>query len=380
MILHLNPENIRTFGTILPESRAETLQLNRHTIPLPAGTTHTYETTAETGLVCEQGLVILSILTDDAHFSDFYLDKPLILQPGICFRLTPFQHDAAVAVTGLCPPRQTSSCPARLELSTRANLQVTELYTFFYHEKEPGFLFPGESHSMTELTYVDQGALHSVADGVDLLLEQGQMVLYGPDQWHMQYADIGVAPRYVTLSFHTSGRDLQGLYNRVLQPSPQSYRLLQILLQEQERADAQTCDILIHTLEILLLSLLRQQSTPQNKLQSPHCVNAENEIIRNAQQYVSLHVGEQLSVPIVAQAVDVSASYLTALFHKHLQLSPGEYIRRIKLQQSKQLIREGKMNFTQIAEALQYSTVHHFSRQFKAKFGITPTEYARSVR
>ena len=30
--------------------------------------------------------------------------------------------------------------------------------------------------------------------------------------------------------------------------------------------------------------------------------------------------------------------------------------------------------------ALQYSTVHHFSRQFKDKFGITPTEYAKSVR
>ena len=38
------------------------------------------------------------------------------------------------------------------------------------------------------------------------------------------------------------------------------------------------------------------------------------------------------------------------------------------------------MNFTEISEALQYSTVHHFSRQFKEKFGITPTEYAKSVR
>ena len=116
------------------------------------------------------------------------------------------------------------------------------------------------------------------------------------------------------------------------------------------------------------------------RLQPPHCVNAENRIIRRAQEYISTHVRQKLSVPSVAAAVDVSASYLTALFHKHLQLSPGEYIRRIKLQESKQLIREGEMNFTEIAEALQYSTVHHFSRQFKEKFSITPTEYARSVR
>ena len=44
------------------------------------------------------------------------------------------------------------------------------------------------------------------------------------------------------------------------------------------------------------------------------------------------------------------------------------------------MIREGKLNFTAIAEELNYSTVHHFSRQFKEKFGITPTEYAKSIR
>ena len=85
-------------------------------------------------------------------------------------------------------------------------------------------------------------------------------------------------------------------------------------------------------------------------------------------------------MPLVAEHVDVSPSYLTALFHKNLQISPGEYIRRIKLQESKQMIRENNLNFTEIAAELQYSTVHHFSRQFKEKFGITPTEYAKSVR
>ena len=109
-------------------------------------------------------------------------------------------------------------------------------------------------------------------------------------------------------------------------------------------------------------------------------LNSENEIICRAQQYISTHIREKLSVPLVARQVDVSPSYLTALFHKNLQISPGEYIRRIKLQESKQMIREGKLNFTAIAEELNYSTVHHFSRQFKEKFGITPTEYAKSIR
>ncbi len=92
----------------------------------------------------------------------------------------------------------------------------------------------------------------------------------------------------------------------------------------------------------------------------------------------------KLSVPMVAREVGVSPSYLTALFHKNLQISPGEYIRRAKLQESKLMIREGKMNFTEIAQVLQYSTVHHFSRQFKEKirhypYGIRPVHSIGSV-
>ena len=127
--------------------------------------------------------------------------------------------------------------------------------------------------------------------------------------------------------------------------------------------------------------LLRETVNPKGgKLQTANAIHSENEIIRRAQQYVSAHIREKLSVPLVARQVDVSPSYLTALFHKNLQISPGEYIRRVKLQESKQMIRENNLNFTEIAAAQQYSTVHHFSRQFKEKFGITPSEYAKSVR
>ena len=145
--------------------------------------------------------------------------------------------------------------------------------------------------------------------------------------------------------------------------------------------DAYSEDMMLCYLQILLLTLLREQDNPsQVKLRTTNAVNSENEIIRRAQQFISGHIREKLTVPVVARHVDVSPSYLTALFRKNLQISPGEYIRRVKLQESKQMIREDNMNFTEIAAVLQYSTVHHFSRQFKDKFGITPTEYAKSVR
>ena len=154
---------------------------------------------------------------------------------------------------------------------------------------------------------------------------------------------------------------------------------VQQILREQELGQPDAEDSIISLLTLLLIALRREKDRSSN-LQLSNSSNNENTIIRSAQQFIAGHVHDKLSVPMVAKGVDVSPSYLTALFHKHLQISPGEYIRRIKLQLSKQMIREGNMNFTEIASALQYSTVHHFSRQFKEKFGLTPTEYARSVR
>ena len=130
----------------------------------------------------------------------------------------------------------------------------------------------------------------------------------------------------------------------------------------------------ITLLQTLLLMLLREEETRQETKRTAQCLNSENQVIRQAQQYIADHVAEKLTVPRVAQSIHVSASYLTALFQRHLQISPGEYIRRIKLQKSKQMIRQGDMNFTEIAKALEYSTIYHFSRQFKQMFGMTPSE------
>ena len=381
--LNLNQVSFQGFGTILPERSHGARAAGKDTrlsLRLEKGDAPVYRTASEVWLICGNGMSVLSVSHDGENFQHFYLDKPVCIRSGVLFSLTPLQNEATAELMAQIPP-ETVGKRSSDSLRVEKQMRVEGLYTFFYQEKEQGFLFPGESHPMPELTYVDQGSLHSVADGQDLLLKQGDIVIYGPGQWHMQYADIGVAPRYVTLTFDIAGFDISPLLNRKFTAPQQAVQLLQQMLREQERMDQFSNEIIISQLTLLLLTLLREAKNPSGgKLQTSNAVHSENEIIRQAQIFISTHIREKLSVPLVARQVDVSPSYLTALFHKNLQISPGEYIRRIKLQESKQMIRENDLNFTEIAAALQYSTVHHFSRQFKEKFGITPTEYAKSVR
>ncbi|MEE1037000.1 MAG: AraC family transcriptional regulator [Oscillospiraceae bacterium] len=383
MIRNLNQVAFQSFGTVPPERAQNTKNMDKDsgiTLELSLENAVVYRAKADTWVKCGTGKSVLSVSQDGEMYQDFYLDKVACIKQGVLFSLSPFKGDAAVLLYSQETPEQVGTRNAD---SHRVDhrLRVDGLYTFFYQEREQGFVFSGESHPMPELTYVDQGELHSVADGQDIVLKQGDIAIFGPNQWHMHYADIGVAPRYVTITFDLEGADLTPLLNKKLVAPQQAVALLQQMLREQERMDAYSNDMIISQLNMLLLILLREEAAPRaGKLQTSNAVHSENEIIRQAQQFVSAHIREKLSVPLVARQVDVSPSYLTALFHKNLQISPGEYIRRIKLQESKQMIRENNLNFTEIAAALQYSTVHHFSRQFKEKFGITPTEYAKSVR
>ena len=383
MIQNLNQIALKNFGTVQPEraQSADPYPKESALMVHPTGSRLLlYRTAESTWLSCSGGTVILSICDGQDRYLHYYLDKTVRLNADVTFGLSTFQEEGSVQMYSTTPPVSLGFGPDR---DTRLNsrIRIERILTFFYQEKEQGFLFPGESHPMPELTYVDQGELHSVVDGQDLLLKQGDLVIYGPNQWHMQYADIGIAPRFVTISFEVDGVDFTPLLERKFSAPQQVASLLQSMLREQEKMDCFSSDIIVSQLTLLLLYLLRESVKPTgSKVKNTNVVQNENEIIRQAQQYVAAHIREKLSVPMVAGQVGVSASYLTVLFHKNLQISPGEYIRRIKLQESKQMIRENNLNFTQIASALQYSTVHHFSRQFKEKFGITPTEYAKSVR
>lgn len=378
MISNLNKSAFSDFGCISPnnaplfseDSQPEIIQLTQGLCP-------SFLTKTTATVVCDQGMAVLSCQKENGSFHHFYLDKPVQLKEDIQFTLSAFQHQASVRLGG--DVEKLENHPQE-DFRIHRQLKLDTLYTFFYQEKEPGFLFPGEAHPVAELTYVDQGSLHSVADGRDFLLRQGELTFYAPGQWHMQYADIGVAPKFLTVSFDPGQYDLSTLYNRKFSLSSPMAELLQQMLHQQDNPDAYSEDMMLCLLTQLLIHLMRSNQGPAAGLKPAHALLGENEIIRRAQQYITANVEQALSVPLVAKNAQVSPSYLTALFQKHLNISPGEYIRRIKLEQSKQLIRSGSMNFTQIAAALQYSTVHHFSRQFKEKFGLTPSEYAKSIR
>ena len=99
-----------------------------------------------------------------------------------------------------------------------------------------------------------------------------------------------------------------------------------------------------------------------------------------ALQIISQRSHRPPSLEDLAAEVHVSVPYLCRLFDTHLGIPPGQYITKIRLEECKDLLRQGELNMGDIAAQMGFSSAQHFSRQFKHYCGLTPTEYTRSLR
>lgn len=54
---------------------------------------------------------------------------------------------------------------------------------------------------------------------------------------------------------------------------------------------------------------------------------------------------------------------------------PTEFIRTIRLRRATELLREGRMNITEISYATGFSSVSYFSRCFHQLYGVSPTQF-----
>ncbi len=97
-------------------------------------------------------------------------------------------------------------------------------------------------------------------------------------------------------------------------------------------------------------------------------------------RYLKAHIHLQLSLEQLSNALSISPSALNKLCQEQCSCSPRAYFIQLKIRLAKQMISQSTMNFTQIAEALGYTSVHYFSKQFKKETGKTPSEFSRSVQ
>ncbi len=86
---------------------------------------------------------------------------------------------------------------------------------------------------------------------------------------------------------------------------------------------------------------------------------------------------EKLNVEMLADGVGISRVHLHRKLKQLTNQSARDFIRNIRMKQATYLLINKKMNVSEVAFALGYSNLSHFSNSFKSYYGVSPTEFSK---
>ncbi len=103
------------------------------------------------------------------------------------------------------------------------------------------------------------------------------------------------------------------------------------------------------------------------------------DVIQRAVAYLQAHYQEsEISLQDVANAVNLSASYLGSMFKSALGVSYVKYLTQLRIEEAKRLLRTTDSSITAIAEQVGYPNVTNFYRHFQRGTRLTPAAFRQS--
>lgn len=87
----------------------------------------------------------------------------------------------------------------------------------------------------------------------------------------------------------------------------------------------------------------------------------------------SLHL--ELSLETIARTVNLSPSYLRALFSDVIGLPLACYVKQLRLETARHLLATEFLTVKQVMAKTGIKDPSHFNRDFKSAYGVTPAQY-----
>ena len=247
----------------------------------------------------------------------------------------------------------------------------------------------GEAHDFPEIIYVYKGENIILVDGERVPLTEGQMTVYPPGAYHI--SELPSTASVYVITFDTSSPALSALYGRAIELSAaqresftgimtSALKLFERIpksaelhgMKKRENASEYELQKLKKSLELFLIGLI---STDEDSKKAP-----QKELFSRIDDFLRTDLRRSVTLDEVADRFHIGKSTLTALFRSECGEGMITHFNRMKIDKAKELIRNGEMNFTEIADAVGFSSIHYFSRLFKSVAGVTPSEYSKKHR
>lgn len=286
-------------------------------------------------------------------------------------------------------------------LALREDLHISEIITIHYFEYTSTYQFSGESHDFWEFLCVDKGEVVVTADDTSHILTRGQVIFHKPNEFHNVKANGRIAPNLVVISFSSNSPCMKKFEKLITRIGEKERSLLANIIYEARQCIKTPLDnpytqkmdrkrnapfaseqLIKLNLEHFLITIIRQLDSRQLPTPTMKSVRKKNDALLCARviSYLEEHVTEKLTLEEICHATMIGRAQLLKLFKEEKGCGVIDYFSHLKIDTAKRMIRQENGNFSQISDCLGYSSIHYFSRQFKKITGMTPSEYASSIK
>ncbi|MFD0717470.1 AraC family transcriptional regulator [Paenibacillus sp. GCM10027626] len=288
------------------------------------------------------------------------------------------------------------------KLKLKKILNVDSIISFHYAEYPKSFRAQ-DCYDFWQLFYVDKGEWEFCADPVTVTMKQGDCLFVPPNVIRRSETKPVTPPNVLILSFECRSASIRRLARRTFRLNGEERHTLSLLVQEgnnaflppplamtrksgkfrlNDQAPPGSQHMVKNYLEILLLSLLRRadKMQPIEKLPAAPQEKRENSFVEQLIAYIEENLGSDLSISALCRKFAVSRTHLYDAFKKRQGCGISDYVRKLRIERAKIMIREETSSMTEIAERLGYSSIHYFSKDFKKMTDMTPSDYARSIQ
>ncbi|MBC5997912.1 response regulator [Romboutsia ilealis] len=103
--------------------------------------------------------------------------------------------------------------------------------------------------------------------------------------------------------------------------------------------------------------------------------NTSNNYVKDIKNYIKRNINKNITLEDAASYVNLSPHYLSKIFKKETGVNFISYLTDRRIEVAKDMLEDENMPISNIAIELCYSKSNYFSKVFKKKVGLTPSEY-----
>lgn len=133
--------------------------------------------------------------------------------------------------------------------------------------------------------------------------------------------------------------------------------------------------------ELLMSSLLHLQPSNYHDEFTTPAVRGQRRVVSEAIDFIEAHLGERITVEMIARSVHMSVRSVQQAFHDELGVSPVAYIRERRLTRAREELTDAMpgdgLTVTSVAERWGFNHLGSFSVEYRKRWAESPSETLR---